>query len=57
MRKAVAADYLHVAIMVLRGITLLNAGLQLACWITALWQWFFGAEDPHFEGEKLIYRS
>lgn len=35
----------------------LTAGVQLLCWIAALWQWLSGVEDPRIEGEKLIYRS
>jgi hypothetical protein len=57
MRIAVAADHIHVVPMVSRLITLLAAGLQLACWIATLWQWFFGTEDSRFEGAKFIYRS
>ena len=57
MRNAVAAAYVRVATIVLRVIIFLAAAIQLACWVAALWQWFFGKEDPRFEGEKLIYRS
>jgi hypothetical protein len=32
------------------------AGIQLAWWIAALWQWFFGAEDLHFERKRRAAR-
>jgi hypothetical protein len=57
MRNAGAADHTYVVAIILRFIILLAAGIQLACWIAALWQWSVGAEDPRFEGAKLIYRA
>jgi hypothetical protein len=56
MRPAEPADCVHVATMVLRFITLFAAGVQLAYWIGALWQWTVGAEGPHVEGAKLLHR-
>jgi hypothetical protein len=57
MPDARAADYVHVVAVVFTFIAWLAAGIQLTCWIAALWQSFFGAEDSRFEGEKLGYSS
>ena len=31
--------------------------VQVVVWLGALWQLFFGRDDPRFAGAKLWYRS
>jgi hypothetical protein len=52
----VTADDVPVGAMILRIIFFAIAAIQLACCIALIWQWLLGAEDPRFEGEKIVYR-
>lgn len=38
-------------------VAVIYAAAQLVLGAAAVWCLLFGAEDPRFEGDKLIYRS